>query len=421
MSEVKTRVYCPCAMENSPSSPSGSGAEGIPSERHALDALRADLQDDFEVLRVLGKGSVATVYLARDRVLGVFVAIKVLNADRARDETARRRFEREARAAASLAEHPNVVAVQRFGRLPDQTPYLVMQFVKGRTMEERLKAEGRLSVDEARQVIREVASALAVAHANGFLHRDVRPGNVLWDEQQRRAVLTDFGIAGVLATGPQEATRLTRTGQLMGELHYLSPEQLHDAELTELADIYLLGMLGYELLCGEGPYEVRSNTELITAHLRQQPRDLRVLRPDVDPVLADLLKRCLAKEPKHRPRAVDVVRILEDGESETSAAARPDDMAELLKRRVPQIVIITGAGGWALLEAMDQLVDRGILGDVAYRLTLPFVIGAVLTSTVIAWFHGQKGRQRAPLVEYVLVGLIVVAWLVVSGWIVVAG
>jgi serine/threonine-protein kinase len=413
-------------MANSPSPPPdarGSGAippEAFPSGRHALDAVRADLKEDFDVLRVLGHGSVATVYLARDRVLGVLVAIKVLNADRARDETARRRFEREARAAASLAEHPNVVAVQRFGRLPDQTPYLVMQFVKGRTMEERLEAEGRLSVAEARQVLRDVASALAVAHANGFLHRDVRPGNVLWDETHGRAVLTDFGIAAVLAAGTEESTRLTRTGQLMGELRYLSPEQLQDADLTELADIYLLGVLGYELLCAEGPYEARSNTDWITAHLRQQPRDLRTLRPDVDAATADLLKRCLAKDPMHRPRAADVVRALEGGAAGGGAGGPTagTDLAELVKRRVPQAVLVAVGAGITLIGLADALED--LLPPESMLLTVVLAVTGVVASAVLAWFHGERGRQRAPLVEYLLLGLIGAAWLIVSVWVVVA-
>ncbi len=406
-------------MENTPpSSQRGRGPDTIPSERHALDAVRAGLKEDFDVLRVLGQGSMATVYLARDHVLGVLVAIKVLNADRARDETARRRFEREARAAASLAEHPNVVAVQRYGRLADQTPYLVMQFVKGRTMEERLKAEGRLSIAEARQVLREVASALAVAHAHGFLHRDVRPGNVLWDEEHGRALLTDFGIAAVLSTGGEETTRLTRTGQLMGELRYLSPEQLHDAELTELADIYLLGVLGYELLCGEGPYEARSNTDWITAHLRQEPRDLRTLRPDVDAGTADLLRRCLAKEPRHRPRAVDVARILEG--ASTAGDGGREDVAELLKRRVPQIVGIAVALSAALIGVASDLTGDGLIPEVSVSLAVALSIAMVLASSVVAWFHGARGRQRATTLEYALLGIITTGWLIVSGWILVA-
>ncbi len=407
-------------MENLPPASGPSEDPAGRSERHALDAVRAALRDDFEILRTLGRGKMASVYLARDRMLGVLVAIKVLNAEQARDETVRRRFEREARAAASLAEHPNVVAVQRFGRLPDQRPYLIMQYVKGRTMEERLKAEGRLSMAEAKQVIREVASALEVAHANGFLHRDVRPANILWDEEHRRALLTDFGIAAILASSGEETTRLTRTGQLMGELRYLSPEQLHDAELTEMADVYLLGVLGYELLTGEGPYVARSNTDWITAHLRQEPRDLRTLRPDVDAATADLLKRCLAKEPMHRPSAADVVRILEGrtgGGADSQGESVGGDLAELVKRRVPQIVLVAIGGAITLIGLADALED--LMPPDSKLLTVVFSVAGVVASAVVAWFHGERGEQRAPVIEYLLLGLIAAAWLVVSGWIIV--
>ncbi|HKJ92960.1 MAG TPA: serine/threonine-protein kinase, partial [Longimicrobiales bacterium] len=197
----------------------GEAAGGRPDEGRSLADLRAALGADFDVMRELGRGAMATVYLARDRALDVLVAVKVLRPERAVDETARRRFEREARAAASMGDHPNTVAVTRFGRLPDETPYLVMQYVKGRTMDERLRAAGRLSVAQARSVLAEVASALALAHAKGIVHRDVRAGNVLWDAENERARLTDFGIAAVLDCMGPGATRLTRTGELLGDPH----------------------------------------------------------------------------------------------------------------------------------------------------------------------------------------------------------
>jgi serine/threonine-protein kinase len=383
------------------------------ADRRSLDEVREALGQDFEVVRELGKGAMATVYLARDRALGVLVAIKVLRPGRAADETARRRFEREARAAASLAEHPNVVAVRRFGRLPDETPYVVMQYVKGRTMEERLKAEGRLSVAEARQVLRAVASALEVAHAKGIVHRDPRPGNVLWDEDARKALLTDFGIAAVLATGGEEVTRLTKTGQLLGDPRYLSPEQLMDQDLTELADIYLLGVLGYELLTGEGPYEARTNTEVITAHLSKEPRELRTVREDVDGALADLLKRCLAREAIHRPSAGDVVRILDGFEVESSASA-PEVGLDLLKKKMHWAVAAAGTVGFVLFQVTGDLADRGIISESTYQRFLVFIVGGILASLVGAWFHGEAGKQRAPLIEWVLYAVLAVGCTLVA-------
>jgi len=307
------------------------------------------------------------------------------------------------------------VPVTRFGRLPDQTPYLVMHYVQGRTMEERLKAEGRLTVPEAVHVLEEVASALALAHSKGIVHRDVRAANVLWDEEKARARLTDFGIAAVISPSGAEITRLTKTGQLVGDPGHMSPEQLQDAEITGLADMYLFGVLGYELLASRGPYDARTPTELITAHLSREPHDLRDFRPDAPGELAELLGRCLAKEPRHRPSAKDAVRALERAASPASAG-RPGttgaDPAELVKRRVPHVVLFTMGIGVTLIGLADAMED--ILPADSILLTVIFVVAAVLASAVIAWFHGERGKQRAPAIEYVLLGLIGAGWLVVS-------
>jgi serine/threonine-protein kinase len=379
---------------------------------------------DYEIVRTLGSGKAATVFLARDRALGVLVAIKALNPSRARDETARKRFEREARSAASLADHPNVVAVSRFGVAEGRTPYVIMQYVKGRTMEERLKAEGRLPLAEARRILRDVASALAVAHEKGIVHRDVRLGNVLWDEEKERALLTDFGIAAVMDQTGLQASRLTSTGQQLADPRYQTPEQLQDHAVTVLSDVYLFGVLGYELLTGEGPYDARSNTEWINAHLRLDPRDLKAFRPDVDGGLADLLRRCLARDPQHRPTVKDVLRLLKGepttpgASGSTASSGTNDDLAELVKRRVPQIVLLTAGIGITLIGLSDALED--LLPSDAKLLTVIFVVAAVVAAAVVGWFHGEKGKQRAPAVEWVLLGLVGVAWLVVS-WFVVAG
>lgn len=395
-------------------------------DHRSLEEVRAALGADFEVLRSLGRGSAATVYLAKDRALGVPVAIKVMRRGKAADETARRRFEREARAAASLADHPNTVPVTRFGRLPDETPYLVMHYVHGRTLEERLAAEGHLSVAEATQILKEVASALALAHGKGIVHRDVRPANVLWDDEKGRARLTDFGIAAVISPTGSDVTRLTKTGQLLGDPTHLSPEQLLDEGVSELADMYLFGILGYELLAGRGPYDARTPTEWINAHLSREPRDLRELRDDVPPELAELLRRCLAKKPTHRPSAKDVLRALDaaggagtsgavaatGAEHAADGAVRPDDLAELIQRRVPQIVLLTLTVGITLIGLADAM--ENLLPPSTMLLTVIFVAAAVMASAVIAWFHGKKGAQRAPVIEYVLLVLIAVLWLGVS-------
>jgi serine/threonine protein kinase len=395
-----------------PAAPPATG-----DDAHSLDALREALGADFEVKQKLGRGSMATVYLAREKALGRLVAVKVLLPGRASDETARKRFEREAKAAATLS-HPNVVQVYRFGRLADGTPYLVMRFVKGRTLEERLAAEGRLRADTARKVLLGVASALKAAHAQGIVHRDVRPANVLWDEDAQEALLADFGIAALLATSGEEVTKLTKTGQMIGDPRYMSPEQLMDQDLTELADMYAFGIMGYELLTAEGPYGAKTNTQWITAHLSGEPRDLKQLRPDIDAPVADLLKRCLNREPKHRPSAARAVGTL--GGDGTEADDTSLDLQELIKRRVPQFVIGAGAAAIGLLTFTSMLVQMGTLGDVWWDLSLPLAACGFVGAAVVAWFHGERGKRKASVVEFALLGAIGVVWLSISAWILIA-
>jgi len=409
---------------NNDSAPGQANPNPDDPEQRSIEALRDALGSDFEIVRKLGKGSMATVYLAKEKALGRLVALKVLLPGRAKDETARRRFEREAKAAASLS-HPHVVQVFRFGRLPDETPYLVMRFVKGRTMEERLKAEGRLPSELARQVLRDITSALAAAHAQGIVHRDVRPANILWDEDSNSAHLSDFGIAALLATGGEEATRLTKTGQMVGDPRYLSPEQLLDKDLTELADMYAVGILGYELFTGEGPYDAKTNTQWITAHLSADPKELQAVRPDVDPDVADLLKRCLNREPNHRPSASDAERVL-SGETTTSTGAQTSgsveehaDLQQLIKRRVPQIVLVAGAAALGFIQLMGVLVDMETLPQLFFDLSLPLATCGVAASTVVAWFHGEKGKQEANVLEWIMLSVIAVIWIAITGWMII--
>jgi hypothetical protein len=212
---------------------------------------------------------------------------------------------------------------------------------------------------------------------------------------------------------------------MVGDPRYLSPEQLLDKDLTELADMYAFGVLGYELYTGEGPYDARTNTQWITAHLTADPKDLRQMRPDITPAVADLLRRCLNREPNHRPSASDAARVLSGADPSTTgghavsaahgdASADPADLQELIKRRVPQIVLITAVAGYGFLQFVELLFDNDSL---AFRLALPFVGCGVLASTVVAWFHGEKGKQEASFLEWVILGALAVVWLGLSAWI----
>ena len=387
-----------------------------PSEQPIHDPPPA-LPEGLEVIRLLGVGKMARVYLARERELERVVAVKVLRPELATDETARLRFEREARSAASLT-HPNVVAVYRFGRLASGTPYLVMSYVQGRTLADRLQAEGTMSESQARVLLAQLASALAAAHKKGIVHRDVRPANVLIEDETGRMLLSDFGIAALLEGGAEAGRRLTQTGQMIGEPRYSSPEQLRGDKVTGQADIYSLAILAYEVLTGEGPYKVSSTRETFAAHLTGEPRPISKVRPTISRDLEELLLRCLAREPAHRPRAEDVARRLEwgggTGTDGDPVGASFGDGLGIRRRRMPQIVSSTIAGGVVLLGLVMGAIDIEKLPDVAFELTVNLIAWGVVASGVLAWFHGERGRQQATSTEKTILAALAVGWLAVS-------
>ncbi|MBC7672635.1 MAG: serine/threonine protein kinase, partial [Polaromonas sp.] len=235
-------------------------------------ALQEALGGRVVVIRPLGQGGMGQVYLGRDPQLKRFVAIKVLGRTLGQDAEAHARFQREAQAIAAVS-HPNVVDIYSIGELPDGTPYFVMQHVAGGSMAERIATSGPLPVEAAERVLGEVAAALAAAHRRGIIHRDVKPGNVLWDEYGERATVSDFGIASIQQREGEDAdVRITATGMTVGSPAYMSPEQLMNEPITPKSDVYGLGLLGYELITGRGPYGANTPSELVAAHLRDEPR-----------------------------------------------------------------------------------------------------------------------------------------------------
>jgi serine/threonine protein kinase len=260
--------------------------EAAPDVSAGDSRLAAELLPDLEVVRSLGSGATAEVYLAREPQLQRLVALKLLRRELASDGVVRQRFEREARSAARIT-HPNVTAIHRIGRLSDGVPYIVMEYIDGRTLRGVLDAAGAFPAAEAQTLLASLAAGLAAAHERGILHRDVRPGNVFIEDRSGRAVLGDFGIAALQETGSASATRLTAAGVRLGDTRYQSPEQLRGETATEQSDVYAFGILAYEVLTGRGPYDARTETQLMAAHLTQKPTPLRELRPDLDPGLAE--------------------------------------------------------------------------------------------------------------------------------------
>lgn len=398
----------------------------VPPDPAALDlAVKAELAPQLQVLRVLGRGSMASVYLARDVELKRLVAVKVFAPRVGRERRARARFEREAQAIAALT-HPNIVTVHWVGTLSSGLPYLVMQYVKGRTLGERLQAQDAVPLPEARRALQALASALAEAHHKGILHRDLRPNNVLYDEESGRYLLSDFGFAAVRARGDVDPpARITESGELVGDPGYRSPEELMGESATELSDVYGFGLVAFEILAGRKPYEGSSRRETFVARLRQEPTKLSGLRPDVDPELESLVERCLAREPRHRPSAADVASALEasaPGGGPVGARRSPtttDLLSKLTERYIPHVMVVYIATGFGVLELVDQLVGNDVMPGFAYHLALVSYVTGLPAVLIGAWFHGKKGRQEFQPVEYWLFGALGLIWLAVSAVIVI--
>ncbi len=269
-----------------------------------IERVRAELNPELQVLRPLGRSLVAEVFLAREPALKRLVAVKVLSPHLVDDASAVRRFEREAQSAARIA-HPNVVTVYRVGRLSRGLPFLVMRFIKGRSLGDLVRADGPLEYHDACEILGTVASAVAAGHRSNVVHRDIKPSNVLVETGTGRVVVVDFGIAAILATGEEEPDRITTVGHIVGDPQYMSPERLHGEMADEASDVYNLGLLGYEVLTGRGPFVADSSRGWTEAHLGEEPPPISSLQIIVDKGLEDLLLRCLAKNPAHRPNAAD--------------------------------------------------------------------------------------------------------------------
>jgi hypothetical protein len=363
---LRGRAYVPDTVSALGDDPNAARPGGVPKDTDALEErLRAALAPHLQVVRLLGEGGMASVFLARDPALRRNVAVKVLAPALAVDPSARARFEREAQAVAGLS-HPNVVPIFAVGEMAGGTPYFVMQYVSGRSMAARVEEDGPLPVSEAGRILGEVASALAAAHAKGIIHRDIKPANILYDEESGRALVSDFGIAAVMPAATQPAQpRLTQTGMLVGTPQYMSPEQLLREPVSDKTDIYALGLLGYELLTGKGPFRGTTPQELIAAHLRDVPAPVSGAREDVEPELESLVARCLEKDAAKRPTAEEVARRLAPGGG--VLLEWPPPGLDALHGRLPMLSLLVGAAGVLILIAVMPLLLRGTAIGYAFR------------------------------------------------------
>jgi serine/threonine-protein kinase len=264
---------------------------GLPQDATS-ELIKGAAVGPYTVENLLGVGGMGRVYEAVTPS-GEHVALKVVKRDLARDTVFRRRFDREA-SIAQRVTHRHVVPVLDKGE-HDGIPYLAQQFIRGGSLADKLQNDGTLSIEDAVRITLWVAAGLDAVHAAGLVHRDVKPGNILLDEQGV-AYITDFGLAK-----DSQASVLTRPGQALGSIDYMAPEQIRGEEVSAPTDVYALGCVLTEVLTGAPPFADRQGMRVLWAHLQDEPPDPAGAREDVTPELSQAIRLALEKDPDKRP------------------------------------------------------------------------------------------------------------------------
>src|SRR5574344_362827 len=250
------------------------------------------INDRYQIIKSIGEGGMANVYLAYDTILDRNVAVKVLRGDLATDEKFVRRFQREALSASSLS-HPNIVEVYDVGEDNGQY-YIVMEYIEGKQLKQLLKKRGKLTIEEAVDIMLQVSDGLACAHDSYIIHRDIKPQNIMILENGM-VKITDFGGGMAL-----NSTQLTQTNSVMGSVHYLPPEQASGKGSTVKSDIYSMGILFYELLTGMLPFKGDNAVEIALKHMKNDIPSVRQENPNIPQSVENIILKACAKNPKNR-------------------------------------------------------------------------------------------------------------------------
>ncbi|MGY1734235.1 Stk1 family PASTA domain-containing Ser/Thr kinase [Geodermatophilus sp. SYSU D01045] len=371
------------------------------------------LGERYEIGGVLGRGGMAEVHRGRDLRLGREVAVKVLRSDLARDPSFQVRFRREAQAAASL-NHPSIVAVYDTGEdrtTSGATPYIVMEYVEGETLRDVLRREGVLQPERAMSLAADICAALDFSHRNGIVHRDVKPGNVMITPQGSVKVM-DFGIARAVS---DSAATMTSTAAVIGTAQYLSPEQARGEAVDARSDVYSLGCLLYELVCGAPPFTGDSPVSVAYQHVREDPRLPSSINPAVPPELDAILMKAMSKNPANRYQSaaemrndllralagqrVEATPVMGDEEKTTILGAAPaygdagwdDDAAARRRRRNRVVALVVGA-----LVLIGAVVGVALLVDSGDEDPQPQATAQV---TVPAGLVGQQQEDAEAAIE----------------------
>ena len=337
------------------------------------------INDRYEIIKSIGEGGMANVYLANDTILDRKVAIKVLRGDLENNEKFIRRFQREAKSVSDLS-HPNIVEVYDVGE-EEGNYYIVMEYIEGKTLKQLLQKRGALTLPEVIDIMSQLTDGLAHAHEAYIIHRDIKPQNIMI-EDNGLVKITDFGIAMAL-----NSTQLTQTNSVMGSVHYLPPEQANGKGSTIKSDIYSLGILMYELLSGTVPFKGDTAVEIALKHMKEKIPSIRKQNPTIPQSIENIILRATAKNPKNR---YDSVREMYTDLQ--TAMEKPNDkrlVYEYPENDLEETKVIPPVAKKPKQEVVDKpLEDKEeneiISDDKNEKNKLPIILAAVLLIILIA-------------------------------------
>ena len=337
------------------------------------------INDRYEIIKTIGEGGMANVYLANDTILDRKVAIKVLRGDLSNDEKFIRRFKREALSVSNLS-HPNIVEVYDVGE-EDGNYYIVMEYIEGKTLKQLLQKRGALTLNEVIDIMTQLTDGLAHAHEAYIIHRDIKPQNIMI-EDNGLVKITDFGIAMAL-----NSTQLTQTNSVMGSVHYLPPEQANGKGSTVKSDIYSLGILMYELLTGSVPFKGDTAVEIALKHMKEKIPSIRKQNPTIPQSVENIVLKATAKNPKNRYDNVrDMYKDLQtalqrDNEKRLVYEYTENDLEET--KVIPQVTKEIKQVIDKPTAKEEDSEDNSVLKEKDEKNKLPIILAVVLLGTLI--------------------------------------